>query len=158
MNHLIYKNYHGSIEYSKEDKLMYGKVLGIKSLISYEGKTGDKLEKDFKKAIDFYLSDCEERGVDPEVAFKGSFNVRVSRQVHMALALQAKANMTSLNSFVRSILEQNLMAGQGVRALGVKGLFKAADASKARKSVNPRGVKANKNIAVKVDTRTRKSK
>ena len=108
MNYLIYKNYHGSIEYSKEDKLLFGKVLGIKSLISYEGKTGDKLEKDVKAAIDFYLSDCEEQEVEPEVAFKGSFNVRVPSGVHMALALEAKEKMTSLNNFVRSILEQNL--------------------------------------------------
>ncbi len=108
MNYLIYKNYHGSIEYSSEDKLLFGKVLGIKSLISYKGKTGDKLEKDFREAVDFYLEDCESRGVEPEVAFKGSFNVRVPSKVHMALALDAKANRTSLNNYVRGILEQNL--------------------------------------------------
>lgn len=114
MNYLIYKNYHGSIEYSKEDKLLFGKVLGIKSLISYEGKTGDKLEKDFRETVDFYLEDCEEQGVEPEVAFKGNFNVRVPSKVHMALALDAKANMTSLNNYVRGILEQNLELRQAV--------------------------------------------
>jgi len=108
MNYLIYKNYHGSIEYSKEDKVLFGKVLGIKSLISYEGKTGEKLEKDFQEAIDFYIMDCESEDVEPEVAFKGSFNVRVPSNVHMALALAAKANMSSLNSYGRGILEQNL--------------------------------------------------
>ena len=39
MKNLEYKGYTGSIEYSKEDDLLYGKVLGIKGLISYEGKT-----------------------------------------------------------------------------------------------------------------------
>ncbi len=159
MNHLIYKNYHGSIEYSKEDKLMYGKVLGIKSLISYEGKTGDKLEKDFKEAVDFYLSDCEDRGVEPEVAFKGSFNVRVPRKVHMALALQAKANMTSLNSFVRNILEQNLMANQGARAVEVKKLVTVSKVSKARNNRKRGVVKRNKKNAVRANnSRSGKSK
>jgi len=114
MNHLIYKNYHGSIEYSKEDKLLYGKVLGIKSLISYEGKTGVKLEKDFQEAVDFYLADCDDQGIEPEVAFKGSFNVRVPSNVHMELAMQAKAKMTSLNNYVRGILEENLMLRQAI--------------------------------------------
>jgi len=57
MKYLEYKNYSGSIEYSKEDDLLYGIVLGIKGLISYEGKTGQDLEADFRNAIDAYLSD-----------------------------------------------------------------------------------------------------
>ena len=34
MKYLEHKGYTGSIEYSEEDGLLYGKVLGIKSLIS----------------------------------------------------------------------------------------------------------------------------
>ena len=36
---LKYKGYYGSVEYSSEDVLLYGKVLGINSLISYEGES-----------------------------------------------------------------------------------------------------------------------
>ena len=55
MKNLEYKSYVGSIEYSKKDDLLYGEVLGIRGLISYEGKTGQNLEDDFKEAIDAYL-------------------------------------------------------------------------------------------------------
>lgn len=51
-----YKGYTGSVEYSKEDKLYYGKVIGIRSLISYEGKNIDELIEDFHVAVDEYLS------------------------------------------------------------------------------------------------------
>lgn len=34
---LSYKNYNGTVEYSKEDSCLFGKVVGIKSLLSYEG-------------------------------------------------------------------------------------------------------------------------
>ena len=34
---LSYKNYNGTVEFSKEDNCLFGKVIGIKSLISYEG-------------------------------------------------------------------------------------------------------------------------
>ena len=50
-----YKGYIGSIEYSESDKVFFGKVLGIKSLISYEGNNIDELTQDFHEAIDAYL-------------------------------------------------------------------------------------------------------
>lgn len=54
MNHLKYKGYTGSIEYSAEDTLLYGKVLGIQSLLSYEGETGKELEQSFRAVIAEY--------------------------------------------------------------------------------------------------------
>ena len=37
MNNTIqYKGYVGSVEFSEEDSIFYGKVLGIRSLISYD--------------------------------------------------------------------------------------------------------------------------
>lgn len=72
---LSYKNYYGTVEYSKEDKCLYGKVIGLKSLLSYEGNSVDSLETDFQNAIDEYLKDCEERGVQPEQPYKWIFNV-----------------------------------------------------------------------------------
>ena len=65
MKYLEYKGYTGSIEYSPQDSLLYGKVLGIKGLISYEGETGKHLEEDFKEAVDTYLAHCKEKGISP---------------------------------------------------------------------------------------------
>jgi predicted HicB family RNase H-like nuclease len=36
---LSYKNYNGTVEYSKDDECLFGKVVGIKSLLSYEGNS-----------------------------------------------------------------------------------------------------------------------
>lgn len=46
---LSYKNYNGTVEYSREDNCLFGKVVGIKSLLSYEGNSVQELEQDFKK-------------------------------------------------------------------------------------------------------------
>ena len=64
-NLLAYKNYNGTVEYSKEDGCLFGKVTGIKSLLSYEGDSVRELEKDFQNVIDEYLRDCEEKGNSP---------------------------------------------------------------------------------------------
>ena len=95
MKYLEYKIYTGSIEYSKEDDLLYGKVLGIRGLISYEGKTGHDLENDFIEAIEVYLGDCKNEGIEPEKPFKGSFNVRVSSELHQKAALLAMQKQKS---------------------------------------------------------------
>ena len=44
---LEYKGYVGSVEFSEQDRIFYGKVKGIHSLISYEGTTINELTKDF---------------------------------------------------------------------------------------------------------------
>ena len=111
MKNLEYKGYTGSIEYSKEDGLFFGKLLGIKSLISYEGKTGPELEADFKEAINDYIADCKELNIKIEKPFKGSFNVRIPSELHRDAALKAMELNTSLNGFVSESIRARLQKG-----------------------------------------------
>jgi predicted HicB family RNase H-like nuclease len=108
MKYLEYKGYTGSIEYSPEDNLLYGKVLGIRGLISYEGETGKSLEDDFKEAINTYLTDCKAEGKTPEKPFKGSFNIRISAKLHQKAALLAMETKTSLNSLVAEAIRSRV--------------------------------------------------
>ena len=59
-NTMEYKGYIGSVEFSEEDCILYGKVMGIHSLISYEGETAKELLEDFHGAVDDYLTLCKE--------------------------------------------------------------------------------------------------
>ena len=71
-NVLSYKNYKGTIEHSEEDKCFFGKVLGLRSLLSYEGNSTEELSKNFEKAIDVYLEECKNNGVEPEQPIYGN--------------------------------------------------------------------------------------
>ncbi len=66
-----YKSYIGSIEFSEADGVFFGKVLGTRALISYEGKDADGLTDDFREAVDSYLALCKEEGKEPEKSIKG---------------------------------------------------------------------------------------
>jgi len=66
MKELKYKNYRGSIEYSEEDKCLFGEVQDVPALILYEGQTLEELEADFRDAIDDYLELCERNHYTPE--------------------------------------------------------------------------------------------
>lgn len=109
-NTMLYKNYAGSVEFSEEDGLFYGKVLGIRSLISFEGTTAKELVDDFHGAVDDYLETCNAEGISPEKAFKGSFNVRTTPDIHRRAAIYAINHNESLNSFVTEALEEKLAA------------------------------------------------
>lgn len=71
-NTMLYKNYAGSVEFSEEDGLFYGKVLGIRSLISFEGTTAKELVEDFHGAVDDYIETCRAEGIEPETALRGA--------------------------------------------------------------------------------------
>lgn len=112
MNNLIeYKGYIGSIEFSENDGIFFGKVQGIRSLISYEGTNAADLIADFHGAVDDYLALCEEEGSSPEIAYKGSFNVRFkNRDNHRRAAIYAMTHGQSLNSFIEEAVEKRLDA------------------------------------------------
>ncbi|MFP1682580.1 type II toxin-antitoxin system HicB family antitoxin [Alloalcanivorax sp. C16-1] len=105
---LQHQGYYGSVEASTEDNCLYGKVLYIQALINYEAKTVTALEKAFRHAVEDYLRDCEQGGVPPEKPCKGSFNVRVGHDLHLAAARVATSEGASLNDLVRKALTRYL--------------------------------------------------
>ena len=105
-NTMEYKGYIGSVEFSEADGIFFGKVMGIRSLISYEGTNAKELVDDFHGAVDDYLELCKEQGKVPEKAYKGSFNVRISPELHRQAALCAAAHQMTLNSFVENAMRK----------------------------------------------------
>ena len=108
-NTIEYKGYVGSIEFSEEDSLFYGKVMGIRALISYEGSNAKDLVEDFHCAVDDYLEMCAEEGIEPEKAYKGSFNIRISPELHKQAVIVAMSQQISLNSFVEHSIERAVL-------------------------------------------------
>jgi predicted HicB family RNase H-like nuclease len=109
MNDMMqYKDYFGSIHYSDDDQIFYGKVESIRSLISFEGEDVASLRASFEEAVDDYLAWCEQEGIEPEKPFKGSFNVRVGSQIHRQAALLAQKKGLNLNQLVTEALQHYL--------------------------------------------------
>ena len=108
-NTMEYKGYIGSLEFSEQDFIFFGKVMGIRALLSYEGSTAEELVADFHGAGDDYLAMCEAEGKEPEKAFKGSFNVRIPPELHKKLVVRATAQQMSLNSYVEWALQNSVV-------------------------------------------------
>lgn len=104
-NAMEYKGYYGTVEFSPADNILFGKIIGINSLISYEGTSVDELREDFIGAVDDYLELCEANGIEPDKKYKGTFNVRISPELHKNLAIYSASHNQSLNASVEEAIE-----------------------------------------------------
>jgi len=103
---LEHKGYYGTVEYSAADKVLFGKVIGINGLISFEGDSVEDLKRDFESAVDDYLATCAEDGVEPQKQYRGNFNVRVSPELHRSLAMYSAIHGQTLNSTVEEAIKR----------------------------------------------------
>jgi predicted HicB family RNase H-like nuclease len=103
-----YKGYTATVRFSDEDGVFHGKIHGINDLVTFEGSSVDELRKAFAEAVDDYLETCQRMGKNPDKAFKGSFNVRVSPRLHQQASVYAERHGFSLNKLVERALQNTI--------------------------------------------------
>nr|DAP71352.1 MAG TPA: putative nuclease [Caudoviricetes sp.] len=104
-NVLEYKGYYTKINFSVEDKVLFGKIEGINDLVNFESESIDEIENEFHVAVDDYLEFCESVGKSPDKVYKGTFNVRISPALHREAAMLALKRNESLNKVVEDAIE-----------------------------------------------------
>lgn len=109
-NMMNYHGYYGTMEYSDEDECFFGKVLGMNDLVLFEGDSVKGLKEDFHRAVDEYLETCKQLGKEPEKYYKGSFNIRISPELHKRAVLAAEHSHQTLNSFVEAAIQSVVSA------------------------------------------------
>lgn len=100
-----YKGYTAKVEFDDEAEIFHGEVIGIKDVVTFQGKTAKDLKKAFKESVDDYLSFCKERGEAPDKPFTGKFVVRISPALHRKIYLSAKLSNESINAWLNEKLE-----------------------------------------------------
>jgi len=108
---LKFRDFIGSVHFSAEDEVFYGKIEGINDLVTFEASTVSKLKKAFRDAVEDYVELCEEAGKQIFKSFKGSFNVRVNPELHSKAFEHAILEGKTLNQFVKEAIEQKLKTG-----------------------------------------------
>ena len=107
-NTMEYNGYIGTVQYSGDDELLFGKIWGIRDSITYEGSSVSQLKIAFQEAVDDYLTLCRELGKEPQRAYKGSFNVRIAPALHKKATLEAEKRGVSLNQLVEESIADYL--------------------------------------------------
>lgn len=109
MDYLEYKGYKGTVEYSKEDDCLVGKVVGMHhDIIVYEGNTLKDLKQDFEDAVDSYIDGCLAEGIQPRKPFNGKLVLRMSSELHGRIADAATDCGTTINDFINRAIASEL--------------------------------------------------
>lgn len=85
--------------------MLYGKLLFIDDLVTYEAESLRGLEREFQTSVHEYLEDCANMGIEPNKPFNGSFNIRIGRELHRKLAFKAAGQGMGLNEAVQRAVE-----------------------------------------------------
>lgn len=107
---LKYKDFIGTVHYSTDDDVFFGKLEGIDDLITFEGDNVDQLKKSFHEAVEDYIEICESLGKEPHKSYKGTFNVRIKPNLHKQAAYKSVELGLSLNQFVEQAINDKLMS------------------------------------------------
>lgn len=99
-----YKGYSCRPEYSVDDHIFFGKILGIRDTVYFQSDSAKDIEREFHEAVDDYLEFCKEIGKEPQREYSGLFNVRIPPELHKEISLLAQAEGVTLNKAVEQAI------------------------------------------------------
>lgn len=106
MNTMHYNGYIARVEFDERDGIFVGRVLGVKSIISFHGESVAELRAAFVEAVNDYLADCKERGVTPDKPASGRLMLRIDPSIHAAIGVAASAAGESINQWSEQVLRR----------------------------------------------------
>ena len=93
MNTMTYKGYIARLDYDDEDRVIVGRILGIRDIVRFHGE-----------AVDDYLEACAKLGQAPNKPASGKLMLRIPQEVHHASLVAAGAFGKSLNQWAAEVL------------------------------------------------------
>ncbi len=104
MNTFTYKGYTGAVEVDPKAGILFGRVLDLDAVLTFEGETVKEAEQAFHDTVDDYLDWCAERGKEPEKPFSGKIVLRMPPDVHRAAVAAAARERKSLNAWLADVV------------------------------------------------------
>ncbi len=100
-----YKGYTGIVEFDEESGSLFGRVVGLRDFITFQGDSVPEVIQAFHDSVDVYLELCVERGESPERPYSGQFVLRIDPNLHRAISHAAEERGLSLNSLIEEHLK-----------------------------------------------------
>jgi len=97
---MTYKGYTAKIEYSEKDECLIGCVSNIRHSITFHGDSVKEIKQAFEEAVDHYFDRCAEKNEEPEKPFDEGSVVRMSSALHRMIALAARNENKSINTWI----------------------------------------------------------
>ena len=95
-----YKGYEAIVDFDEADRVLHGRTLGTRDVISFEADSTHEIERAFHEAVDDYIEQCAETGREPDRSFSGRLILRMEPALHRDVYLEAAREGTSLNAWI----------------------------------------------------------
>jgi predicted HicB family RNase H-like nuclease len=115
MSALRYKDFQGSVEF--EDDRLIIRILHIDDFVTTEIDSASAAQAAFSELVEDYLATCTELGKEPCKPFKGSFNVRVTPELHRKVAMAAAELNESMNAWISKAMEARIERQKAKKAI-----------------------------------------
>jgi predicted HicB family RNase H-like nuclease len=103
---LNYKGYLGAMRYDDEEGVFRGRVVNIKDMVTFQGKSVDEVRHEFRESIDDYIEFCASLAQEPDKPFSGRISLRMKPETHKTLNTYAQIQGKSLNGVMAKILDK----------------------------------------------------
>ena len=127
-----YKGYVGKVGFDGERDLLHGEVVGIRDVVTFQGKSVDEVRAAFRDSVDDYLEFCQESGEPPDKPCSGRFVLRINPDLHRKVSTLAAAFGKSLNTWVAECLDKEVAGSMLNRSSPEK-----TKSGKKSKKINP---------------------
>lgn len=101
---LAYKGYAAHVEYDPEGRILYGRVLDLRDIITFQSESVAEIEGEFHTSVDEYLAFCNEQGIEPAKPFSGKLILRIPPETHRAAMRAAVREHKSLNAWLTDVV------------------------------------------------------
>jgi predicted HicB family RNase H-like nuclease len=101
-----YKGYTAEVAIDDEADILFGRVIDVKDVITFQGITVAKARQAFHDSVDDYLEFCAELGEEPDKPFSGKLPFRTTPKHHRDIAIAARMAGKSINAWMEDTLTQ----------------------------------------------------
>lgn len=113
MNHLTYKGYTAEVEFDADEGILYGRVLDLRDIITFQSESTADIVQEFHTSVDEYLDFCKEQGIEPAKPYSGKLLFRTTPENHRKIALAAAQAGQSINTWMEETLAARAEASAG---------------------------------------------
>jgi predicted HicB family RNase H-like nuclease len=103
---LMYKGYTGSLQIDIEANLLFGRVIDLTDVITFQGATVEEARQAFHDSVEDYLAYCAELGQEPERPFSGKLLFRTTPERHRRIFVAASHQGKSVNAWIDEVLAE----------------------------------------------------
>lgn len=101
-----YKGYVAQMDVDVAARILYGRVLDLKDVITFQGTTVEEAIQSFHDSVDAYLAFCQELGERPEKAFSGHIPFRTNSEHHRKILIASRLMEKSINAWMDEALTE----------------------------------------------------